>query len=118
MKLIINEDEPQLRAIFGMVSRKLGHEVFECNGYDQTIACVGAVPDADAVLSDLDGSEGIRLARYMREHYPRIQIFLMSGRLPQKEERAVIGSTHGFFQKPFALDEVLAEMAKSRSQAA
>lgn len=65
----------------------------------------------DIVLLDLmlPGGNGIDFLRYLRQHFPRIPVIIMSGMQQEviKQQAAQEGAA-GYLVKPFQIDEVVA----------
>lgn len=84
MKVLVVEDEPIIR--LGMVSsiEDAGYTVIEAASADEAIARLDRDSEVGVVVTDVDmpGSmDGIRLAHYVRNRWPPIQLLVISGKV-------------------------------------
>jgi signal transduction histidine kinase/CheY-like chemotaxis protein len=102
-RVLVVEDEPQLRATVRSLLTSGGYQVLEAAEGEEALAAFGAHADAIAlVLTDLvmPGSGGIALGRALRER-STVPILFMSGyneEMASGKERIPAGQ---FLQKPF-----------------
>jgi CheY-like chemotaxis protein len=84
MKVLVVEDEPMIR--LGMVSsiEDAGYIVIEAANADEAIFRLAQDSEVGMVVTDVDmpGSmDGIRLAHYVRNRWPPIQLLVISGKV-------------------------------------
>jgi CheY-like chemotaxis protein len=84
MKVLVVEDEPIIR--LGMVSsiEDAGYVVIEAANADEAISRLAQDSEVGVVVTDVDmpGSmDGIRLAHYVRNRWPPIQLLVISGKV-------------------------------------
>jgi CheY-like chemotaxis protein len=101
MKILVVEDEPLIR--LGLVSllEEAGFDVLEAANADGAIRMIDAHADIRVVVTDVDmpGSmDGVRLAHYVRAHWPPIQLIVISGKVGVSLSELPTGSR--FFTKP------------------
>ncbi len=62
----------------------------------------------DVVISDIRMPEmnGIELAEYIKQRYPKTKIVLMTGYADISEEECLAKGIYGLLKKPFALEEL------------
>jgi CheY-like chemotaxis protein len=101
MKILVVEDEPLIR--LGLVSlvEEAGFAVAEAANADQAIRAIEANPDVRVVITDVDmpgGMDGVRLANFIRNRWPPIQLIVISGKVGVKLSELPQGAR--FFTKP------------------
>jgi CheY-like chemotaxis protein len=101
MKILVVEDEPLIR--LGLVSlvEEAGFAVTEAANADQAIRALEANPDVRVVITDVDmpgGMDGVKLAHFVRDRWPPIQLIVISGKVGVKLSELPPGSR--FFTKP------------------
>jgi DNA-binding NtrC family response regulator len=108
-RVLIVDDEPNVRRTLAMAFRLSGFEVEEASGSDAAMKALQAGA-FDAALVDLMLPEvnGLDLARWMRSFCPTLRVILMSGyHLSERQiERADAGIA-GFLAKPFRVDDAV-----------
>jgi CheY-like chemotaxis protein len=102
MKVLVVEDEPIIR--LGMVStiEDAGYQVLEAANADEAIAMLVADGDVRVVVTDVDmpGSmDGIKLAHYVRQKWPPIQLLVISGKVGVSPDQLPSGVP--FMSKPY-----------------
>lgn len=116
-RVLVVEDEQQMRRMIGRVLAAAGHRVLEAENGEKALSLLAAgIPDL--VITDLfmPEKEGIETIRAIRQNHPDLPIIAMTG-----------GGYHGNLQllsvaekfganarlaKPFRSDELLAVVAK------
>ena len=101
--VLVVEDEPLIRLAAVMLVEEAGFEALEATDADHAIAILEARDDVRVVFTDIDmpGSmDGIRLAHFIRERWPPVQIIVASGKAIVSESGLPAGSR--FFTKPYA----------------
>ncbi len=106
-KIVLVEDESNVREIFSRVLRGAGFDVMDF------ASAAGALPyidTADVVVSDLDMSphDGLWLLDKLKERFPHKKFILVSGSL----DREKIALAHekgiwGFLRKPCNINELV-----------
>jgi DNA-binding response OmpR family regulator len=82
VKVLVAEDEVLIRLMLADALRQQGFQVFEAADADDALAILVAM-QVDVVVTDLHmraPAEGMRVARYVREHCPGTRVLL--GRNP------------------------------------
>jgi CheY-like chemotaxis protein len=102
MKVLVVEDEPIIR--LGMVSsiEDAGYAVIEAASADEAISRLLEDNEVGVVVTDVDmpGSmDGIRLAHYVRNRWPPIQLLVISGKVGVKPGELPAGAR--FMSKPY-----------------
>jgi CheY-like chemotaxis protein len=113
MRVLIADDDPQLRSWLLRAMGVLGHDA-EAVGDAETLVLLAPGFNPDAVLSDIElpGSDGITAGIWLRKTSPRCRIILMSGSLERAEEAHEAGFTV-VLDKPFTLEELEAALSKT-----
>jgi two-component system KDP operon response regulator KdpE len=110
-RVLIVEDEPQLRRALGINLRARRYEVETvCDGADALRAAAASPPDLvilDLGLPDMDGTEVIHGLR----GWTRVPIIILSARDAQHDKvNALDAGADDYLTKPFGMDELLARM--------
>lgn len=79
-RILVIEDEPELRTLIGQVLEAVGHEVFLAADGEQGLRLHRASP-ARLVITDIfmPGKEGLETIRAFRKEFPKIHIVAISG---------------------------------------
>lgn len=112
MRILVVEDEPQLRDSLTRGLRQGGHAVDSAGGVAEALSKLGLDP-YDALVLDLnlpDGS-GLDLARTLRKTGANVIILALTARdsIPDRVEGLDAGADD-YLVKPFALDELQARL--------
>jgi DNA-binding NtrC family response regulator len=81
--------------------------VIEAASGDEAVAVLSAGESVDIVFSDVrmpGERDGIALARWMRDHCPRIRVLLTSGYLGVGRQVNELGEDAPFLAKPYRYD--------------
>jgi DNA-binding response OmpR family regulator len=79
-KVLIIDDDPQLRRYLGTLLRRLKYEVLEAAEGEQGLELLKSDP-ADLVITDIvmPGKEGVETIREVRKIHPGVKIIAISG---------------------------------------
>ena len=118
MKVLVVEDEPIIR--LGMVSsiEDAGYTVIEAASADEAISRLAQDSEVGVVVTDVDmpGSmDGIRLAHYVRNRWPPIQLLVISGKVGVLPGELPDGAR--FMSKPYQEPALLNTIETLASQA-
>jgi len=109
-RIIIVEDDRELRQYLGEVVAEAGYEVTTFATADDALAALGAQEDADLVITDLvlPGMRGQQLLREVRTHRPELNVIIITafGAIESAIELVKSGA-HDYLTKPFGSDELL-----------
>jgi DNA-binding response OmpR family regulator len=104
-KIMVVDDEPDLREIFEAFFNEFGYEVLTAADGDEALALLGRDP-AQVIFLDLNlpGMDGLELCRRLRGNLPRAQIFALTGyhKLFTAEAAQEVGF-NDYFTKPVDL---------------
>lgn len=107
-KILIVDDEKELRSIFTTEFRFYNAQTFEAHNSISAIEVLKK-EKIDLILSDIrmPGGDGIELLKFTKENiHPFPKFIMLTGYSDlQKEETLNIGATQ-LFTKPFDLDEI------------
>lgn len=111
-KLLVVEDQQEVRRYAVEVLKRDGHEVFEALSGDDAIRVIEDVGHVDLVLTDvvMPGMRGPELAEHLRATRPSLEFVFMSGYtedLGRPTERA---HKFNFLQKPFTPDTLIGKI--------
>jgi len=107
MKVLVVEDEPLIRLGLASAIEEAGYEVAEAANARDAIR----VLEHDRVqllLTDVDmpgGMDGIRLAHYVRDRWPPVQLIVISGKVGVKPGELPPGAR--FVSKPYQEPQLL-----------
>ncbi len=121
-RILIVEDEPQVRKPISLMLRKEGYEIVEAEDGEQAIQKIGDGDNAlmvDTILCDIrmpkiNGDEAIV---YFRGQFPTVPIVVMTG-YPDVELAVSLmrKGVRDYLVKPVSKDELLTVMKKSVEQ--
>jgi CheY-like chemotaxis protein len=104
VKVLVAEDEVLVRLMLADALRGRGFQVFEAANADDAIAILKAMR-VDAVITDLDmlaHSDGVLVARYVREHLPSTAVLLAAAARPPIDGLAF----DACFLKPYRPEDI------------
>lgn len=103
MRILVVEDEPIIRLGLAIAIEDAGFEVLEAASADEAlIRLTRGGADCKVMVTDVDmpGSmNGIELAHYVRDHWPEIQILVISGKVGVAPRELPAGAL--FMSKPY-----------------
>ena len=121
-RILIVEDESQVRKPISLMLRKEGYEVVEAEDGEQAIQKIGDGDNAlmvDTILCDIrmpkiNGDEAIA---YFRGHFPSVPIVVLTG-YPDAELAVALmrKGVRDYLVKPVSKDKLLTVMKKSVEQ--
>jgi two-component system, response regulator PdtaR len=100
--VLVVEDDALIRLAGVMLVEEAGFEALEATNADDAIAILEVRQDIRVVFTDVDmpGSmDGIKLAHFIRERWPPVQIIVASGKTIVSESGLPPGTR--FFSKPY-----------------
>jgi two-component system, response regulator PdtaR len=112
--VLVVEDEPLVRLAAVDIVESAGLRALEASNAEEAIAILEASPDIRVVFTDVNmpGSmDGVKLAHYIRDRWPPIQLVVASGQAIIAESDLPSGAR--FFSKPYdaSIGAALAMMA-------
>jgi len=113
MRVLVIEDNPDLRALVRLALEGAGHEVLTATHGQEGLAYLNGHA-VDAVVTDLFMPEmdGIEVIAALRRQFPGVRIVAMSGR-PGVDYLSVakeLGAAR-ILRKPFMMDELISAVA-------
>ena len=106
-KILVVDDEMEVRKVARAMLRRLGFEVTECVNGHEALAAVEKEPHGyHAVLLDLAMPlmSGLDVAERLAEHHPELPVILCSGYPPSAEND--LPQVSAFLRKPFTLEHL------------
>ena len=108
--VLLVEDEPWLRSTTAEFLQLSGYAVIEAADTSEAIAELEFGLSIDVVFSDVctpGTRNGLALASWVRQHYPRVPVILTSGHGEPVRQSAIdlVGGGH-FLPKPYHLEEL------------
>lgn len=109
--VLVVEDSPLILMSALELVTTAGFEGVGAANADEAIAILEARADIRLVFTDVQmpgTMDGVKLAHYIRERWPPIQLIVASGRSIREESELPAGSR--FFSKPYDDHTIVAEM--------
>ena len=104
-RLLVVEDQPEVRELAVSALRRAGHEVFEASDGDEAFARFGErAADVELLLTDvvMPGMNGRELAERMRARNADLLVVFMSGYTDEiLDQESLVGPGAEFLAKPF-----------------
>ena len=117
MRLLVVEDDPQVRRVVMTVLANHGFEVVEASNGAVAMAAIERLRGRlDCVVTDvvMPVAGGGDLVRSLRREYPRIPVVVMSGYVDDSHLLGdVAASNLDFLAKPFTPDELIERVSAS-----
>jgi CheY-like chemotaxis protein len=115
-KILIIDDDPDIRAVLGWSLKSAGYEVALAADGREGLNAYRAQP-ADLVITDLymPNQDGLETIHELDQRYPRPAIIAMSGRAIAGTMLSIarkLGAIQ-ILQKPFSIDDVLQAVTKA-----
>jgi len=119
LKVLLVEDEPEVRNVVRQYLRSLGCVVTAFANGEQAVASLAESADHDLLLSDVAlgvGMRGTELARQLRASVPNVAVLLMSGySLEMLGADAAQAVAADLLRKPFDREQLAAAIARAIS---
>jgi two-component system, cell cycle sensor histidine kinase and response regulator CckA len=106
-RVLLVEDEPEVRRICALTLKRLGYEVVVANDQAHAVElCAAAERPLDAVLTDvvMPGMSGVALVERLRLLQPKLKVLFMSGYTDRQIADTSSLNDASFLQKPFTPD--------------
>ena len=111
-RILVADDEPDIRRIIGIFLRRVGHEIVEADDGMSAMALMEELrPDAAVVDVVMPGMTGIELTRTIRSlpHLAPTPIIMLSARtLPYEVEEGMKSGATMYLSKPFSPSTLIA----------
>ena len=115
-RILVADDEPDIRRIIGIFLRRGGHEVFETDDGMRALTLMEQLrPDAAVLDVVMPGMTGIELTRSIRSlpHLAPTPIIMLSARtLPHEVEEGMRSGATMYLTKPFSPATLIAAITK------
>jgi two-component system KDP operon response regulator KdpE len=110
-RVLIVDDEPQIRKFLRIILGAHGHEVIEAaTGAEAVSRCGADKPDLVVLDLGLPDLEGVEVIRRLRE-WSRVPIIVLSVRAGEREKVAALDAgANDYVTKPFGAQELLARV--------
>jgi len=107
-RVLIVEDEEQVRVLLESVLRDAGYDVCAAGCVAEAMETAGRMGQVDLLVTDvaMPGGSGLVLAHRLRELHPGVGVVFISG-YPERWDAAGTPGAR-FLQKPFSMDVLLA----------
>ena len=115
-RVLVADDEPDIRRIIGIFLRRGGHEVFETDDGMRAMTLMEELrPDAAVLDVVMPGMTGIELTRTIRSlpHLAQTPIIMLSARtLAHEVEEGMRSGATMYLSKPFSPATLIAAITK------
>lgn len=119
-RVLVCEDEPQLRRFVARVLSRAGASVRVAEGPEQALLLASAEPP-DLLLTDvvMAGGGGVELVRRLRARLPLVRVLYMTGYLANEQARVALErGTEPLLPKPFSSDQLVAAVRAALARGA
>ena len=108
-KILVVDDDP---AILGLIEELLSayeYQTILASSGEEALEIVSKQNSIDLLLTDIDmpGINGIILAKYILDLYPKIKVLFMSGYVLPETLFNKLGKKAAFLQKPFHVAKLI-----------
>lgn len=110
--VLVVEDDPLVLISAVAKIEDAGQEVLEASNADAAIALLVAHPQIRVVFTDIEmpGSmDGLKLAAYVRDHWPPVAIIVTSGRVLPDE--SLVPADGAFLAKPYRSEDLASHLS-------
>src|SRR5512135_2328911 len=116
-KILVADDEQNLRRVLAALLRRDGHEVVQAaNGHE----AIERLADVDVVITDLrmPGADGMEVLRTASKNHPHVPVIMITayGSVGQAVE-AIKAGAFDYIEKPFEQDQIRVVIDKAVKQA-
>ncbi len=111
-KLLIVDDEPDLREMISFEFDLLGVNVLEASSGNEAIEVLNSNSDVDAIISDIrmPNGDGLSLLKHVAKNTNRSPFIFISGFADLSAEEAFFHGAQSIFSKPFDLQNLVDEV--------
>src|SRR5687768_17757877 len=117
-KILVADDEQNLRRVLTALLKREGHEVVQAA---TGLEAIEQLADVDVVITDLrmPGADGMEVLRTASKNYPHVPVIMITayGSVGQAVE-AIKAGAFDYIEKPFEQDSIRAIVDKAIGQAA
>ena len=108
-KILVVEDDPNLRQLMSVFLRRNGFEVMRAQDGEEALSMMeSAMPDLIVCDIMMPRMDGFALARDLRQAYPELPILMVTAREALEDKRKAFSmGTDDYMVKPIELDELL-----------
>lgn len=109
MRILIVDDEIEIRKVLRLLLENAGHEIIEAGDGKSAVECVRADGQIDLCIMDImmPTMNGIEAVKQIREFSPIPVLFLTAKSLESDKEAAYSGGGDDYLVKPFSSREML-----------
>src|SRR5499426_3891468 len=116
-KILVADDEVNLRRVLTAMLKRDGHEVVQASSGAEAMEHIG---DVDVVITDLrmPGADGMEVLRTASKNYPHVPVIMITayGSVGQAVE-AIKAGAFDYIEKPFEQDQIRTIVDKAVRQA-
>ncbi len=108
-KILVVEDDPNLRQLMSVFLRRNGFEVMRAQDGEEALSMMeSAMPDLIVCDIMMPRMDGFALTRDLRQAYPELPILMVTAREALEDKRKAFSmGTDDYMVKPIELDELL-----------
>ena len=115
--VLVVEDHPLIRLSALDLVNTAGFEAIGAQSADEAIAILETRSDIHLVFTDVEmpgTMDGLKLAHYIRNRWPPVQLIVVSGRA--KLDETMLPANSKFFPKPYNDNVIVAELNRLLAQ--
>ena len=114
-KVLVVEDDEQVRVLAELILKDSGHEVCAATGVDGSTAILDGDQELDVLFIDLslgnDLEAGLRVAQYAREKRPKLSVLYTTGAGVNDGMKALFTEPFLFLPKPYTAEQLTKSVA-------
>ena len=112
--VLVVDDDPSILCLIDELLTDNEYKTILASSGEEVLDIISKQNSIDLLLTDIDmpGINGIVLAKYICDFYPRIKVLFMSGYMLPETLFNILGKKVAFLQKPFRID-ALVEIIKA-----
>jgi len=121
IRVLLVEDEADIRTLLAELLRHDGYEVIEAADGDQAVALIDGPDGFDLLLTDVQMPgliDGIQVATYARQRYPHLPVIVVSAQPSNAQRLRRLVSRSVFIGKPYRLNTLLETMRRMLAEPA
>lgn len=112
-KVLVVDDYEQVRRALARLLTEAGMVAIEADGGASAIELLKVTSDIDVVIADITmPGNGYTLLEHVREHYPTIEVVMVSGFDAEVERARELGA-FGFLAKPFTAAQAVMSIERA-----
>ena len=115
LTILVVDDHPGAREVISQLLEARGYGVVNAANGNEAIAILKTNVAIDAVVTDVSMPDmtGVELAYFVREHYPKTPIAIVSGDIGELERSVIARAGVPFLKKPVRAEALYAALEEA-----